>query len=89
VRTQDHDDTYRPAPHHLRGAGGKWKGRGGRRLRNEGRRDDREQDRGGKSDMHLAPRDLDRLLAAEAWSEGDDGAVEPEDLEEGDTNGRE
>jgi ribosome biogenesis GTPase len=39
----DRDDIPRPAP--ARQFGGKWKGRGQRRLQNEGRRDNREQDR--------------------------------------------
>lgn len=80
---QDRDETRPAAPR--RHFGGKWKGRGGRRLRNEGRRDEREQQRGSREDTRLAPRDLDGLLAAEAWSDED----EPEDTEEGDADGPE
>jgi len=84
--TPERDD--RPSPEPRRQYGGKWKGRGGRRLRNEGRREEREQNRGGKEKVHLTPRDLERLLAAEAWSdEADTGAAALEDTTTGKPDG--
>lgn len=63
MRASDRDDTFRPAPR--RQFGGKWKGRGQRRLRNEGRRDSREQDRGGRRKLGLRDREVVQLL--EDW----------------------
>jgi len=65
VRVPDRDDTLRPAP--PRQFGGKWKGRGQRRLRNEGRRENREQERGGRERLGLRDREVARLL--EDWVE--------------------
>ncbi len=67
MRPPDHDDTIRPAPR--RQIGGKWKGRGQRRPRNEGRRDSREQDRGGRERLSLRDREVAQLL--EDWVEDD------------------
>ena len=69
MRTPDPDDTYRPAPR--RQYGGKWKGRGRRRLQNEGRRDSREQDHGGRERLDLRSREVARLL--EDWMEEAEG----------------
>ena len=75
MRTPDPDDTYRPAPR--RHPGGKWKGRGRRRLQNEGRRESREQNRGGRERLGLRDREVARLL--EDWvGEGDDATSRPE-----------
>jgi hypothetical protein len=68
MRATDRDDALRPAP--ARQFGGKWKGRGQRRLQNEGRRDSREQDRGGRERLGLRDREVARLL--EDWAEVDE-----------------
>jgi len=70
MRVPDRDDTPRPAPR--RQFGGKWKGRGRRRLQNEGRRDDRVQDRGGREKLDLRAREVARLL--EDWLEDETSA---------------
>jgi len=69
MRVPDRDDTFRPTPR--RQYGGKWKGRGGRRLQNEGRRDSREQNRGGRERLGLRDREVARLL--EDWMEEAEG----------------
>jgi len=79
--TQD-DDAVTRAPRRYHGS--KWSGRGRRRLRNEERRDDREQRRGGKGDAHLGPRDWQELLDD---GTGDGDAVEREERTTTDARG--
>jgi hypothetical protein len=72
MRTPDE----RPAaPRPYRG-GSKWSGRGGRRLRHESLRDNREQERGGRGKVDLGSRELNRLL--EDWDGGADAPEEEE-----------
>lgn len=68
MRTTDRDDAPRPSSGRQFGA--KRKGRGQRRLQNEGRRDNREQDRGGREKLGLRDREVARLL--EEWEEEGD-----------------
>ena len=59
--------------------GGKWNGRGNRRLRHEALRDNREQERSGRGKVDPESRELTRLL--EDWA-GEDGSAAEGELDE-------